>query len=348
MRGIFGDHTSRIFMLGALLLALAFAFFAVNILLVPFVAALFAVYLFEPGVTRLQRHSFSPGNAFILILLLSIVGVVTTFAFIPSWVSLDSFGGSDTAFTERLEQQLTDLETWAKERMPFLASFDIAGSVTDRGTDAAITFFNNLPSLIGSVSINLLLVPFIAYFIVRDGKRLKRRIVEQIPNRYFETSLMVLHQIDLQVGGYFRGRLIESVLVGVAMAVAMGVVSIWITVPYILLMGAVIGITNLIPYVGPVMGLAFGSLLYLGQGLPVSSILGLAIAVAIAQLLDNLVFAPVVLSHNVDLHPLTVVLVLIIGGEILGVMGLLIAVPVAASLKIITGEVYRNYRLQVR
>jgi predicted PurR-regulated permease PerM len=113
-------------------------------------------------------------------------------------------------------------------------------------------------------------------------------------------------------------------------------------------MGAVIGITNLIPYLGPLTGLAFGALLYPGQGLPLGSILGLAIAIAIAQLLDNRAFAPVVLSKHVALHPLTVVLVLIIGGEMLGVMGLVIAVPVAASVKIIGQEVYETYRLQVR
>jgi predicted PurR-regulated permease PerM len=104
----------------------------------------------------------------------------------------------------------------------------------------------------------------------------------------------------------------------------------------------------LIPYVGPVMGLTFGALLYMGQGLGAESILGLAIAVAIAQILDNLVFAPVVLSQNVDLHPLTVVLVLVIGGELLGVLGLLIAVPVAASIKIVASEIYRSYSLQMR
>lgn len=177
---------------------------------------------------------------------------------------------------------------------------------------------------------------------IRDGGKLRRRFVAMVPNRYFETSLM-MHRVDRQVGGYFRGRFIESILVGLTVMATMGVLSIWFAQPFILLIAVVVGITNLIPYVGPVMGLAFGSLLYLGLGFPISSILGLAAAVAIAQLLDNVVFAPVVLSQNVDLHPLTVILVLLIGGEILGVLGLLIAVPAAASIKIVSTELYRNY-----
>jgi len=63
---------------------------------------------------------------------------------------------------------------------------------------------------------------------------------------------------------------------------------------------------------------------------------------------DNVAIAPLVLSHNVDLHPLTVALVLVIGGELLGVLGLLIAIPVAASLKVVVQECYANYQLQSR
>ena len=66
------------------------------------------------------------------------------------------------------------------------------------------------------------------------------------------------------------------------------------------------------------------------------------------HLIDNLVIAPAVLSQNVDLHPLTVVLVLVIGGELLGVLGLLIAIPVASSIKIIVQEFYANYQAQAR
>jgi predicted PurR-regulated permease PerM len=348
MISVFGEHTTRLLILGAIALALVFAFFTVSILLVPLVAAPFVVYLVDPAVIRRQRHNLSPGNSFLLILIAVLACLGLLLAFIPSRVSLESFSASDTDFAVRIERQMTEMETWIQTKVPMLESFEIAANVMARGAGIIVTFFNELPGLIASVAINLLLVPFIAYFIIRDGGAVKRRLVEPVPNRYFEMSLVVLHQIATQVGGYFRGRLIESILVGVALVVSMGVLSFWMTLPHILLMGIVIGITNLIPYVGPAMGLTFGAALYLGQGLTPGSILGLVIAVAIAQLLDNLVFAPVVLSQNVDLHPLAVVLVLVIGGEFLGVMGLLIAVPVAASVKIVVGEVCRSYRLQAR
>ena len=137
-------------------------------------------------------------------------------------------------------------------------------------------------------------------------------------------------------------------MVGVTMMLYMFVASLMLSQPHILLISAVIGITNFIPYVGPLLGLGFGVLLYLGLGLPINSVYSLALGAGLVQILDNVVFAPVVLSYNVDLHPLTVVLVLVIGGQLLGVIGLLIAVPVAASIKIVAQEFYRNYQLQVQ
>jgi predicted PurR-regulated permease PerM len=196
--------------------------------------------------------------------------------------------------------------------------------------------------------VNLLLVPFIAYFMIRDGKALKRKVVELVPNQYFEMTLMMFSRIDQQIGGYLRGRLIECILVGTTQALLMGIVSIFVLQRQILLIAGVCGITNMIPYLGPVLGTIFGSLLYLGGGLPITSIYGLVAAAAGAHVVDNIVIAPSVLSNNVDLHPLTVALVLVIGGELLGTLGLLIAIPVASSIKVIGQEVYANYQLRVR
>ena len=104
----------------------------------------------------------------------------------------------------------------------------------------------------------------------------------------------------------------------------------------------------MIPYLGPILGTIFGAFLYLGSGLPLSSVYGLVAAAAGAHVIDNVLIAPAVLSHNVDLHPLTVALVLVIGGELLGALGLLIAIPVASTIKVVAQEFYTNYQLQVR
>src|SRR5439155_7349006 len=183
-------------------------------------------------------------------------------------------------FTERLTSQLNSLERWTNKTFPMLGSIDITAQVTAKATAVATHFFEELPALITSFLVNLLLVPFIAYFMIRDGKNLKRRIVEVIPNRYFEMSLIMFNRIDQQIGGYLRGRLIECILVGVTQALCMGIATLFVPQQYILLIAAVVGITTMIPYLGPVLGAIFGASLYLGSGLPMSSIYGLIAASA--------------------------------------------------------------------
>jgi predicted PurR-regulated permease PerM len=227
-------------------------------------------------------------------------------------------------------------------------SVNIATQASEKAKTAAGHFFEQLPALVTAFAINLMLVPFIAYFIIRDGKTLTRRIVERVPNRYFEMTLIMFNRIDEQIGGYLRGRLIECILVGITQALCMGIAALVVPQQQILLISVVCGVTTMIPYVGPVLGTIFGALLYLASGLPMSAIYGLIAASTAAHVVDNVFIAPAVLSHNVNLHPLTVALVLVLGGELGGTLGLLIAIPVASTIKVVAQEFYTNYQLQVR
>lgn len=277
------------------------------------------------------------------------VALIAVLAILPSWLQLESINANNTSFSQRLEKQLSDVETVFSQRLPMFRSVQLTPQINRVATEYGGRVFAGLSGLIASFTVNLFLVPFIAYFMVRDGRKLRRRIVALVPNRYFETSLMVLHRIDQQIGGYLRARLLECILVTLIQTAAMGIARLFVPQPQILLISAVCGATNLIPYVGPLMGASFGILLYWGAyGLPMSAVYGLILATLAAHLVDNVAIAPLVLSHNVDLHPLTVALVLVIGGELLGILGLLIAIPIAASLKVIVQEIYANYQLQAR
>jgi predicted PurR-regulated permease PerM len=348
MKNVFGETTVRVIALAALLLGFLLVFVAIRILLVPCVAALFVVYLFDPAIIVLRRRGIDPSNAFLVVLCVTIVAIGVMLALMPSRLRLESLAESREAFTERFVNQLEAVEHWTNAKFPMFGSIRLVAEINNKAAAMATRFFEQLPSWITSFAVNLLLVPFIAYFIIRDGKTLKRRLVELVPNRYFEMSLITFNRIDRQIGGYLRGRLVECILVGAVQGLFMSVASLFVAQRYILLIAAVCGVTNMIPYLGPVFGAVFGAVLYLGSGLPMSSMYGLIAAAAASHIIDNVLIAPAVLSQNVDLHPLTVALVLIIGGELLGALGLLIAIPVASSIKVVVQEFYANYQMQVR
>ena len=342
------ESPARFLPVAFVLLGLLLILVAIRVLLVPFVAAFFVVYLFDPAVVILQRRGLQRGTAFLLLLVVTTIAIGFILAFLPAWLRLESIGGSSQTFAQRFSEQLDGIEQSFNRTFPIIGSINLSAGINSRAVDAGMRFFQDLPGLVSTFVINLLLVPFISYFMIRDGKTLKRRLVELVPNRYFEMSLIMMDRIDKQLGGYLRGRLIECILVGISQALFMGLAALLVPQRYILLIAAVCGVTTMIPYLGPVLGTIFGALLYLGSGLPMTSVYGLIAAAAAAHLVDNLLIAPAVLSHNVDLHPLTVALVLVIGGELLGTLGLLIAVPVASTIKVVVQEFYANYQAQVR
>jgi predicted PurR-regulated permease PerM len=280
MKNLFGDGSVRLLAFAAFLVGLFLAFLTIQILLVPFVAALFVAYLFEPVIVVLQRRGMDRGKAFLAILCLTLIAVMIVLMVMPSWLRFESLGGSSATFTNRISTQLGNLEHWADGKFPMLTSIHVGDQITARAGTVATHFFEQLPALVTSFLVNLILVPFIAYFMIRDGKALKRRVVELVPNRYFEMTLIMFNRIDQQIGGYLRGRLIECMLVGVTQALCMGIASVFVDQRYILLIAGVCGVTNMIPYLGPVMGTIFGAFLYLGTGLPMSSIYGLIAASA--------------------------------------------------------------------
>jgi predicted PurR-regulated permease PerM len=348
MKNSWVETSVRFLSFALVLLGLVLLLVAIRILLVPFVAAFFVVYLFDPAVLILQRRGMQRGTGFLLLLAAAAVVIGVMLAFMPAWLRLESIGGSSQTFAQTFSAQVDGIEHWISRKLPMAGSLNLSAGINNRAVDAGMQFFQDLPGLITTFVVNLLLVPFISYFMMRDGKTLKRRLVELVPNRYFEMSLIMLNRVDKQIGGYLRGRLIECILVGICQALFMGIAALFVPQRYILLIAGVCGVTNMIPYLGPIIGTIFGALLYLGSGLPMTAVYGLVAAAAAAHVVDNLLIAPAVLSHNVDLHPLTVALVLVIGGELLGALGLLIAVPVASTIKVVAQEFYANYQLQVR
>src|SRR5215475_57869 len=125
VKNLFGEAPLRILVIAGLLVAIFLAFLAIRILLVPFVAALFVAYLFEPVIVAMQRRGMDRGRAFLLLLGLTLFGIVVILSLMPQWLRLEALGGSSAAFAQRMTQQFGALERWVDTRLPFLQSTQI-------------------------------------------------------------------------------------------------------------------------------------------------------------------------------------------------------------------------------
>lgn len=179
-----------------------------------------------------------------------------------------------------------------------------------------------------------MLAPLIFIFLGFDNGQIRRFFIGLVPNRYFELSLTVLDRLDDAIGRYLRGTLLECLLVGATLT--LGLILLGIPAGVAVAIGVVSGLLNAIPFVGTVMALVIGvsyalvaeDISPLIPGLnPNDLALYVVILVVITHVLDDLVFQPFVLGSAVNIHPLVVVVAIIGGSLIMGLWGMLFAIP---------------------
>jgi predicted PurR-regulated permease PerM len=148
----------------------------------------------------------------------------------------------------------------------------------------------------------------------------------------------ILSTVDDTFSKYLRGQLLEACIVG-ALSVT---VLYFIGIDYALIIGIIAGICNLIPYIGPMVGTVLAVIMALLSGQPITAVWAI-IGMLVVQQVDNSLLAPKIVGNSVGLHPVFTMLAILIGGNVGGLIGMLIAVPVAASLKILLSKWYVSH-----
>lgn len=174
----------------------------------------------------------------------------------------------------------------------------------------------------------LLLVPFISYYMLKDYDRWIRKVLLIIPIGYRGIVSDYVVEVDDCIGKYIRSQLLVSFIVGGIATVAFYILG----VDYALIFGLIIGITNIIPYFGPLIG-ALPVLLF---ALTVSKKLALFVLIVLVliQFIEGSVFGPIITGKTISMHPVTIILLLLIGSELWGILGMIFIIPLFAFLKI--------------
>lgn len=196
-----------------------------------------------------------------------------------------------------------------------------------------------------------LLMPFVFLFLLFDRGQITKFLIKVTPNRYFELTLTLLEQVDQAIGKYLRGTLLECSLVGITLGLGLYIIGLDFNIAFII--GSIAGIANAIPFLGPLIGLIIG----LGYSLIVEDIspilpfittenlfIAVFAVVAVAQLLDNVIYQPIVLGSAVNLHPLVVVIGVMGGSILFGFAGMLLAIPTIVVVKVVTENLFTELR----
>ncbi|WP_230200078.1 AI-2E family transporter [Bacillus niameyensis] len=317
---------------------------AVFIGLVPFLISGFIAFLLHPLVVKLEKVGLNRTLSILLIYILFFAGLgYGLYIGIPLLIKqMREFSEQLPHLIGHYRDLIHNLEA-STSRFPI----GIQEQVDERIEDLE-KWFNQLIAKSSDLFVKLIdfivvivVIPFISFYMLKDVELIKRATWYITPKKWRENGLLFLEAVNLSLGGYFRGQFLVCSIVAVLASIILGLLG----VQYPVFLGLIIGITNIIPYFGPLIG-AFPAV-----AIAMMTSVKLAIftfaALLILQFLEGNVLSPFIVGKSLHMHPLFIIGALIIGGELFGVAGMILAVPVFAIIKIAIIH-SRDYFIQIR
>jgi len=260
------------------------------------------------------------------------------YVFIPKIIGqLNALG--ELLSKENVNQVFVDVQEIIQNSIPIIDSSNLASRLSETFSDLIFSSVDNISNIVSSIFSVLaisVIVPFMTFFMLKDSNKIIKGIVNVMPNRYFEMTYLVIYKIRVQLGRFVRGWLFDAFVVGALSAIGLSILGIKNAIS----IGVIAGVGHLIPYFGPIVGGLPAIIISLIQFGDLSMLPGIVIMFTLVYTIDNGLIQPNVFSKSTDIHPLMIIILILVGSKIMGVLGMLLAVPTATIVKTATREIY--------
>jgi predicted PurR-regulated permease PerM len=314
--------------------------------LLPFVVGAALAYMLDPLAERLTRHGISRLAA-ALIILAAFVIIFAGFLILVGPLlaaQLASFIDNVPAYVHRLETLVTD-HPWLKSVLGTAASGDKSVSALlnkSMGylTEALPALWSKGAALLSVFSL-LVITPVVAFYLLADWDRVIATVDNLIPLPQRDTVRGIFGEIDRALSGYLHGQFLVCAILGVYYAIGLTLAGL----SYGALIGVVSGFLTFIPYVGSFTALVVSFGVAVAQFFPDwSRIIIIVVIVLVGQFFEGNVLAPRLVGKSVGLHPVWLIFALLAGGYLVGFVGLVLSVPLAAAAGVLTRFALGRYR----
>lgn len=324
-------------------LPIVFMVWLMKTVILPIVVASVLYVMLEPVVAWLQRNGMPTVTAITLVLVL-LIAMISVFIGYSVPVITEQF----SEFRERLPQAWENVsrlslkvETWVQQNLDItLETGGLLPSVSAMAKQWSGKLISSTSGVLADIALWLLLIPLITFFFLRDFRSLRNRLISFSPNHLFEETLTIYHKVSTQLERYVRGVMLQSLIMAVVTSIGFAFVGL----PMAIVLGILAGIFNLIPYVGPLLGLIAPLLVAFSISIDPQLLMATVAVILVGQLIDNLVVVPTILARAANLHPLIAMLAIIVAGNLFGLMGMVFALPVLATARIVYVGVLHELR----
>ncbi|AFA47769.1 hypothetical protein UPF0118 [Acetobacterium woodii DSM 1030] len=303
----------------------------------PFLVAIVLAYLINPLVGIFEKKGLSRVVS-VIVVFIALLGIVVGafMSFVPSLItSIATMITSLPSIITQMQAYITDLSEYLSNFTNYNISQyfnieQILGNVL-QGFAAALQGISNALLQNSSQLMNIIIVPLVTIFLLIDKEFFIAGIMYLVPLKYRNNMLKMCCDIDLVIGGFIKGQGLISLLVGIAT----GIGAFMLGLPYASIIGVVAGITTMVPYFGPVVGTIVIMLMVLFTNPMV--MLPMLIVIGAVQVICGNFIAPALMSGNVGLHPVFIIFSIFFFGAMFGGIGMIMAVPIAATIKVVAG-----------
>jgi sporulation integral membrane protein YtvI len=307
-------------------------FYQVRAILFPFILAILLAYLINPLVEGLIDRGQPRIGALIFIFGL----FITIFSFIlitffPAIIDeLDALAHRLPDYAMKLEGLIDHINIkYQRIDLPDTITTILDKSI-NRLEENTLEFIQKTSGvLLGLLSrmFSLIMAPILAFYLLKDLEEVKEFLWSLLPKKRRKGIKVLLGRIDSSLFGFFKGQLLVSLLVAILSTIGLYLLNI----KFYLIIGVIVGIFNIVPYFGPILG-ALPAII-IASFTSSKLVLMVVLLFFVIQQVEGGIIAPKIMGEEVGLHPIVIIFSLLAGGELLGIIGMLIAVPIAAIIK---------------
>ena len=318
-----------------------------SVVMLPVILSGLLFYLLNPLVDLMEKYKINRVLAisiiFVVIAILLIWGLAVAIPNLQHQVV--TFARNVPSYLEDADKVINDLVT---KRLPddfrpqleqVLANF--SSQATSWASDISSRAVNWLSALISATSqviVALIIMPFMLFYLLRDGKGLRDHITQFLPTKFREPVGKILTDVNQQLSNYVRGQITVAVIVAIMFIIFFKIIGL----RYAVTLGISAGVLNLVPYLGSFLAMIPALVLGLIAG-PVM-LLKVIIVFIVEQTIEGRFVSPLILGSQLNIHPITILFVLLTSGSMFGIWGVLLGIPIYASAKVVISAIFEWYK----
>lgn len=316
-------------------------------ILLPIILSGVMFYLLNPIVNYLERKKVKRVYSILMlyVLIIGLIAIVVT-AVVPVireqvWGLIKNF----PAFSSQIESQLqgwigSDFFHKLQNSINF-NSAEIAKTVSQKATELLNSTWTGIGGFIGAVTetvLAVITVPFILFYLLKDGSKLPGFILSFIPVKLRRESNRVMTEMSHQISSYIRGQIIISLCIGSLLYLGYLIIGL----EYSLILAVIASCTSIVPYLGPAIAITPALIVALVTS-PVM-LVKMIVVWTIVQLIEGKFISPQIMGKTLQIHPITIIFVILTAGNLFGIVGIVLAVPGYAVLKVIVSHVFQWFK----